>query len=112
MAAVVKEVKRTHAAGRPILVGTTSVADSEAILAELEGAGIKHAVALNARPEVAAIESRLIAQAGRLGSVTVATNMAGRGTDIVLGGNPTECAKVSFAKGLSCPPRPANARAP
>ncbi|KAJ8611738.1 hypothetical protein CTAYLR_009510 [Chrysophaeum taylorii] len=85
--AAAAEVARAHAANRPVLVGTTSVEDSEDFTRRLrETYGIR-AVALNARPEVAAQEGAVVAQAGRLGAVTVATNMAGRGTDIVLGGD-------------------------
>jgi preprotein translocase subunit SecA len=71
--------------GRPCLVGTTSVAQSESLVAKLAEKGIKAAL-LNASPENAPRESEIIAQAGRAGVVTVATNMAGRGTDILLGG--------------------------
>ncbi len=83
--AVVREVEELHADGRPVLIGTTSVETSEKVSALLKQAGIRHAV-LNAKQH--AREAGIVAQAGRKGSVTVATNMAGRGTDIVLGGNP------------------------
>ncbi len=82
--AIVKEIQEIHALGRPILVGTTSIEKSELISKLLSRAGIKHDV-LNAKQH--AREAVIVAQAGRLGSVTIATNMAGRGTDIVLGGN-------------------------
>ncbi len=72
---------------RPILIGTTSIEKSEIISQLLKGRGIPHRL-LNAKPENVKRESEIVAQAGRLGSVTVATNMAGRGTDILLGGNP------------------------
>lgn len=85
-AAVVEEVARLRAQGRPVLVGTRSVEKSERLSQLLTAAGIPHQV-LNARPENAAREAAIIAQAGRPGTVTLATNMAGRGTDIVLGGN-------------------------
>ncbi|WP_104990504.1 preprotein translocase subunit SecA [Deinococcus sp. NW-56] len=83
-AAVVNEVQEMHATGRPILIGTASIDTSEQLSALLSQAGIQHAV-LNAKFE--AQEASIIAQAGRSGTVTIATNMAGRGTDIMLGGN-------------------------
>ena len=79
--------------GRPCLVGTTSVAQSEMLLEALAEEGIK-AELLNASPENAPRESEIIAQAGRAGVVTVATNMAGRGTDILLGGCPTTMSRI------------------
>jgi len=85
--AVVAEIRKVHQTGRPILVGTASVEQSEALSRHLQLAGIRHAV-LNARNDEA--EAGIIAQAGALGAVTVSTNMAGRGTDILLGGNPPE----------------------
>src|SRR5262249_60274273 len=85
-AAVVEEVSRLRQTGRPVLIGTRSVAASEALSSRLSAAGIAHNV-LNARPENLAREAETVAQAGRLGAVTIATNMAGRGTDIILGGN-------------------------
>ncbi|MGN0960748.1 MAG: preprotein translocase subunit SecA [Christensenellales bacterium] len=88
--AIVEEVKKVHAEGRPILVGTITIEKSELISKELKKAGIKHNV-LNAKNHQK--ESMIIAQAGRLGQVTIATNMAGRGTDIMLGGNPEYLAK-------------------
>ena len=72
---------------RPILIGTTSIEKSEIISQLLKGRGVPHRL-LNAKPENVKRESEIVAQAGRLGAVTVATNMAGRGTDILLGGNP------------------------
>jgi preprotein translocase subunit SecA len=83
-AAVVKEITEMNKIGRPVLVGTTSIEKSELLSKLLTRAGIKHEV-LNAKQH--AKEAQIIAQAGRLGAVTIATNMAGRGTDIVLGGN-------------------------
>ena len=83
--ALVEEIREVHETGRPILVGTASVEDSEGLSRRLQLAGIQHAV-LNARNDEA--EAETIAQAGALGAVTVSTNMAGRGTDILLGGNP------------------------
>ncbi|HWO40261.1 MAG TPA: preprotein translocase subunit SecA [Candidatus Eisenbacteria bacterium] len=83
--AVVEEIEERHKKGQPILVGTTSVAKSERVSRMLKKKGIKHNV-LNAVNHEA--EASIIAQAGRFGAVTIATNMAGRGTDILLGGNP------------------------
>lgn len=85
--AVVDEVVQVHDEGRPILIGTASVERSEVLAAKLNKRGIKHEL-LNAKPEFVARESEIVAQAGRVGAVTIATNMAGRGTDIILGGNP------------------------
>ncbi len=82
--AVVAEIERMHNAGRPCLVGTTSIEKSELLSKLLNRAGIKHEV-LNAKQHEK--EATIVSQAGRSGSVTIATNMAGRGTDIVLGGN-------------------------
>jgi preprotein translocase subunit SecA len=84
--AVAEEVVRLHTAGRPVLIGTRSVEKSEKLSQRLVEAGIPHQV-LNAKPDNAAREADIVAQAGRLGAVTIATNMAGRGTDILLGGN-------------------------
>lgn len=83
--AIVDEVKRRNANGQPVLVGTASIEASERISRALTRAGISHQV-LNAKHH--AQEARIVAQAGRFRAVTVATNMAGRGTDIMLGGNP------------------------
>ncbi len=83
--AVVEEIRKVHNAGRPILIGTASVAESEELSHLLHAADIPHAV-LNARNDEA--EAAIIGQAGAIGAVTVSTNMAGRGTDILLGGNP------------------------
>jgi preprotein translocase subunit SecA len=84
--AVAEDVVRLRAQGRPVLVGTRSVEKSEKLSELLKAAGVPHEV-LNARPENAAREADIVAQAGRAGAVTIATNMAGRGTDILLGGN-------------------------
>jgi preprotein translocase subunit SecA len=86
-AAVAREIAERHAAGQPVLVGTISVEVSELLSAKLRERGIPHAV-LNAKPEFAEREGATIAEAGRSGAVTIATNMAGRGVDIKLGGNP------------------------
>ncbi len=91
--AVVQEVARMHAAGRPALVGTTSVEKSEALAALLDIKGVPYQV-LNAKPENVERESEIVAQGGRRGRVTIATNMAGRGTDILLGGNPEFMARL------------------
>jgi preprotein translocase subunit SecA len=85
--AVVKEIQDLHQKGQPVLVGTVSVENSEMLAARLKKARVPHNV-LNAKPEHAAREADIVAQAGRKGQVTIATNMAGRGTDILLGGNP------------------------
>src|SRR5213079_3521978 len=75
-----------HKSGRPMLIGTTDVDKSIKLSGMLKRRGIKHEL-LNALPEHAAREAEIVAQAGRLSAVTIATNMAGRGTDIILGGN-------------------------
>jgi len=85
--AVADEIAELHKIGRPVLVGTTSIEKSEAVSSLLKKRGIPHQV-LNAKPMYAEREAEVIAQAGRLKSVTISTNMAGRGTDILLGGNP------------------------
>lgn len=84
--AVVDEVNRLHVRGQPVLIGTASVENSELLSNRLKRVGIKHNV-LNAKPQNARREAEIVAQAGRKGAVTIATNMAGRGTDILLGGN-------------------------
>ena len=83
--AVIKDIKERHEKGQPILVGTASVENSEYLSRQLAKAGVRHEV-LNAKNNER--EAAIVAQAGRKGAVTVATNMAGRGTDIMLGGNP------------------------
>ncbi len=85
--AVADEITELYKAGRPVLVGTTSIEKSEAVSALLKRRGIPHQV-LNAKPMYAEREAEVVAQAGRLKAVTISTNMAGRGTDILLGGNP------------------------
>ena len=88
--AIVESVKEAHAKGQPILIGTVSVEKSELLSKKLKEAGIKHTV-LNAKYHEQ--EAEIIAQAGKFGAVTIATNMAGRGTDIMLGGNSEFLAK-------------------
>ncbi|MDC3181073.1 preprotein translocase subunit SecA [Gammaproteobacteria bacterium] len=87
LAAIMKEVQTRHEKGQPILIGTTSIESSELLSKHLKNIKIKHNV-LNAKHHER--EADIIAEAGRLGSVTIATNMAGRGTDIILGGDPKE----------------------
>lgn len=93
--AVTREIAEAHGKGQPVLVGTVSIDKSEALSKYLKRAGIKHNV-LNAKNHEQ--ESEIVAQAGRFGQVTIATNMAGRGTDIVLGGNPEYLAKKELKK--------------
>lgn len=88
--AIIEEIKRRHEFGQPILIGTITIEKSEVIAKALKEAGIKHTV-LNAKNHEQ--ESQIVAQAGRKGAVTIATNMAGRGTDILLGGNAEFMAK-------------------
>ena len=88
--AVIKQIKECHEKGQPVLVGTVSIEKSEELSRRLMNAGIKHTV-LNAKYHQK--EAEIVAQAGKLGAVTVSTNMAGRGTDIMLGGNPEFLAK-------------------
>lgn len=97
--AVIDDIKARHATGQPVLVGTISIEKSEELSKLLKKTGIKHEV-LNAKFHDK--EAEIVAQAGRLGQVTIATNMAGRGTDIILGGNPEFMAKQAMRrKGLS-----------
>ena len=91
--AVALETAEFHRAGRPVLVGTTSVEKSELLSTLLQEQGIPHNL-LNAKPENVEREAEIIAQAGRAGAVTIATNMAGRGTDIILGGNSDYMARL------------------
>jgi preprotein translocase subunit SecA len=95
--AVVNEIKARHENGQPVLVGTISVEVSELLGDRLMQAGIKHTV-LNAKPEHAAREAEIVAEAGQPGAVTIATNMAGRGVDIKLGGNPEHLARLELAR--------------
>ncbi|WOG83903.1 hypothetical protein DCAR_0103081 [Daucus carota subsp. sativus] len=97
--AVVAEISNMHKTGRPVLVGTTSVEQSDTVSMQLHEAGISHEV-LNAKPENVEREAEIVAQSGRLGSVTIATNMAGRGTDIILGGNAEFMARLKLREML------------
>ncbi len=94
--AVVKEIAARHEAGQPVLVGTISVEVSELLSDRLTKRAIRHTV-LNAKPEHAAREAEIVAEAGQPGAVTIATNMAGRGVDIKLGGNPEHLARRQLA---------------
>ncbi|HEX5271637.1 MAG TPA: preprotein translocase subunit SecA, partial [Gemmataceae bacterium] len=104
--AVIEEVADVHKTGRPILIGTVDVDKSLKLSEMLKRRGVKHEL-LNALPEHAAREAEIVAQAGRIGSVTISTNMAGRGTDIILGGNPETLAwaqlKNKYATRLDVP---------
>ena len=93
--AVVEQVKECHAKGQPVLVGTVSIDKSEELSRRLKKEGIAHTV-LNAKHHDK--EAEIVAQAGKLGAVTISTNMAGRGTDIMLGGNPEYMAKREMRK--------------
>jgi preprotein translocase subunit SecA len=95
--AVLEEIFARHEKGQPILVGTVSVEVSEMISGELKRHGVEHAV-LNAKPEHAQKEGERIAEAGRRGAVMIATNMAGRGVDIKLGGDPEHMAHKELKK--------------
>ncbi|GIU86895.1 MAG: hypothetical protein KatS3mg009_1410 [Acidimicrobiia bacterium] len=100
---VVEDIAQRHATGQPVLVGTISVEKSERLSRELQKRGIPHEV-LNAKQHER--EAEIIAQAGKLGAVTVATNMAGRGVDILLGGNPEglarrECVREGLVVGTA-----------
>jgi preprotein translocase subunit SecA len=95
--AVANEIKERHEKGQPVLVGTISVEVSEMLSEELRRDGIDHVI-LNAKPEHAQREGETIAQAGRIGAVTIATNMAGRGVDIKLGGDPDQLAQAELRK--------------
>ncbi|KAB1200435.1 Protein translocase subunit SECA1, chloroplastic [Morella rubra] len=97
--AVVVEISRMNKTGRPVLVGTTSVEQSDLLSEQLQEAGIPHEV-LNAKPENVEREAEIVAQSGRLEAVTIATNMAGRGTDIILGGNAEFMARLKLREML------------
>src|SRR5437870_5367076 len=106
--AAADEIQNLYATGQPVLVGTTSIEKSERLSDLLKKKGIKHVV-LNAKYHER--EAEIVAQAGRKGMVTIATNMAGRGTDILLGGNPEFMAKQeSLKKGLAQPFRAAQGK--
>jgi preprotein translocase subunit SecA len=91
--AAINEIEERHKDGQPVLVGTITISKSEMLSAMLKKKGIKHTV-LNAKYHE--MEAEIVAQAGRYGAVTIATNMAGRGTDIVLGGNPEGLARQAL----------------
>jgi preprotein translocase subunit SecA len=93
--AIIKQIEACHAKGQPVLVGTISIEKSEQLSGLLKKKGIPHSV-LNAKQHEK--EAEIVAQAGKLGAVTIATNMAGRGTDIKLGGNPEFLAKNDMRK--------------
>ena len=95
--AVSREIIERHEAGQPVLVGTVSVEVSELLSGELNKRGVKHVV-LNAKPEFAEREGEIVAEAGQPGAVTIATNMAGRGVDIKLGGNTEHLTQVELKK--------------
>ncbi len=93
--AIVEQIRTCHEKGQPVLVGTVSIEKSEYLSGLLDRSGIRHTV-LNAKHHER--EAEIIAQAGKLGAVTISTNMAGRGTDIMLGGNPTYMAKAQMRR--------------
>ncbi len=93
--AIIEQIKKCHEKGQPVLVGTVSIEKSEALSGKLKACGIKHTV-LNAKHHE--LEAEIVAQAGKLGAVTISTNMAGRGTDILLGGNAEHLAKAEMRK--------------
>ncbi len=93
--AIIEQIKKCYQKGQPVLVGTVSIEKSEALSRKLKGAGIPHTV-LNAKYHER--EAEIVAQAGKYGSVTISTNMAGRGTDIMLGGNAEFLAKQKMRK--------------
>ena len=97
-AAIADEIKKAHEKGQPVLVGTTSIEKSEMLSQLLDQAGLKHNV-LNARQHEQ--EAQIVADAGKLGAITIATNMAGRGTDIKLGGN----VEMQIMEGLAADPQ-------
>ena len=107
--AAADEIQRLHESGQPVLVGTTSIEKSERLSDLLNKKGLKQHVVLNAKFHER--EAEIVAQAGRKGMVTIATNMAGRGTDILLGGNPEFMAKQECVKkGIAQPIRAAQGK--
>ncbi|WP_170369018.1 preprotein translocase subunit SecA [Ruegeria arenilitoris] len=106
-AAMIEEIKKANAKGQPVLVGTTSIEKSEMLSEMLTKEGIKHNV-LNARQHEQ--EAQIVAEAGRLGAVTIATNMAGRGTDIQLGGNVEMSVMQALAENPDADPAELRAR--
>ncbi|WP_170451772.1 preprotein translocase subunit SecA [Ruegeria arenilitoris] len=106
-AAMIEEIKKANAKGQPVLVGTTSIEKSEMLSEMLTQEGIKHNV-LNARQHEQ--EAQIVAEAGRLGAVTIATNMAGRGTDIQLGGNVEMSVMQALAENPDADPAELRAR--
>ena len=93
--AIIRQIEECHAKGQPVLVGTVSIEKSEALSKKLKATGIPHTV-LNAKFHD--VEADIVAQAGKYGAVTISTNMAGRGTDIMLGGNAEYLAKAQMRK--------------
>jgi len=93
--AVAREIENSHRIGRPVLIGTTNVENSEIIAELLDALGVPYQL-LNAKPENVARETEIVASSGRKFSVTIATNMAGRGTDILLGGNSSMMARLQL----------------
>ena len=93
--AIIEQIRKCHEKGQPVLVGTVSIEKSEQFSHALKRSGIKHEV-LNAKQHER--EAEIVAQAGKFGAVTIATNMAGRGTDIILGGNAEYLAKAQMRK--------------
>jgi len=97
--AVAREIDNAHRIGRPVLIGTTNVENSEIIAELLDALGVPYQL-LNAKPENVTRETEIVANSGRKYQVTIATNMAGRGTDILLGGNPTIMARLKLREEL------------
>ena len=106
--AITEDIKNLHAAGQPVLVGTVSINKSEALAGFLRKKGVPHEV-LNAKQHQR--EAEIVAQAGRVGAVTISTNMAGRGTDILLGGNPEVMARAEAGPPPERPALPADGAA-
>eukprot|EP00933_Yihiella_yeosuensis_P050853 TRINITY_DN48665_c0_g1_i1.p1 TRINITY_DN48665_c0_g1~~TRINITY_DN48665_c0_g1_i1.p1 ORF type:complete len:1337 (+),score=327.26 TRINITY_DN48665_c0_g1_i1:62-4072(+) len=97
--AVAREIENAHRIGRPVLIGTTNVENSEILAELLDALGVPYQL-LNAKPENVARETEIVASSGRKYSVTIATNMAGRGTDILLGGNSSMMARLKLREEL------------